>query len=286
MVEVGTSNNNNEQRVAVHPVVLFSILDHYMRRSEGQGRVIGALLGTRVGKKVDITNCFPVPHVEKGEEEVAVGKEHMRQMLNLHLRVNDGEDIIGWYATSDGGILINEQSCLIHDFFTAECPDPFHLVVDTSLQDNMLGVKAFISSPLILGDRALAAAFKQIKVDIDATGAEKIGLDMMIKSPVALGDAQPLNSSMDDLEDTLESLLEMLGKVASYVSEVINGNVQPDYTIGSKIANVVSMVPRIKPEFFAKSFNNTLHDLLMVVYLSNLTRTQLAIAERLGVMST
>ena len=35
----------------------------------------------------------------------------------------------------------------------------------------LLGVKAFISSPLVLGERALAAAFKQLKVDVDATGA-------------------------------------------------------------------------------------------------------------------
>ena len=32
--------------VEVHPVVLFSVVDHYSRREEGQGRVIGTLLGT------------------------------------------------------------------------------------------------------------------------------------------------------------------------------------------------------------------------------------------------
>ena len=36
-------------QVKVHPVVLLAVLDHYTRRPEGQGRVIGTLLGTVVG---------------------------------------------------------------------------------------------------------------------------------------------------------------------------------------------------------------------------------------------
>lgn len=36
-------------QVKVHPVVLLAILDHFQRRPEGQGRVIGTLLGTVVG---------------------------------------------------------------------------------------------------------------------------------------------------------------------------------------------------------------------------------------------
>lgn len=48
----------------VLPAVHFQILDHYMRRNEGQSRVIGTLLGTIVGQTIEVTNCFPVPHNE------------------------------------------------------------------------------------------------------------------------------------------------------------------------------------------------------------------------------
>src|SRR6266498_4873119 len=52
--------------VSVNPVVLFSILDHYLRRQENQHRVIGTLLGVRSedGSEVEVRNCFPVPHDE------------------------------------------------------------------------------------------------------------------------------------------------------------------------------------------------------------------------------
>lgn len=49
-------------------MVLFSILDHYLRRPENQKRVIGTLLGTVTTNVVEVTNSFAVPHLEKNEE--------------------------------------------------------------------------------------------------------------------------------------------------------------------------------------------------------------------------
>ena len=47
MDTITLSEGGDPQSVRVHPLVLFSILDHYTRRPEQQedGRVIGTLLG-------------------------------------------------------------------------------------------------------------------------------------------------------------------------------------------------------------------------------------------------
>jgi hypothetical protein len=50
----------------IQPIVIFNILDHYLRKSDGS-RVIGTLLGTNVDGIVEITNSFPVPHSESDE---------------------------------------------------------------------------------------------------------------------------------------------------------------------------------------------------------------------------
>ena len=55
--------------VSLHPGVLFSVLEHNMRRDEGQKRVIGTLLGVEDDGVVEITNCFPVPHKEMADGE-------------------------------------------------------------------------------------------------------------------------------------------------------------------------------------------------------------------------
>ena len=48
--------------------MVFSILDSYKRRREGQGRVIGCLLGYRENNKVSIEESFVIPHVEEEDD--------------------------------------------------------------------------------------------------------------------------------------------------------------------------------------------------------------------------
>lgn len=42
--------------------------------------------------------------------------------------------LFGRYATSYDGVLIVDDSSLIHDFYTGECARPVHLVLDTALK--------------------------------------------------------------------------------------------------------------------------------------------------------
>ncbi|CAM9504815.1 unnamed protein product, partial [Phaeothamnion confervicola] len=160
---LSTFASTNDIVVKVHPMVLFSVLDHYLRRAEGQTRVIGTLLGVTHGNVVEMTNSFAVPHLEKNDE-VAVGKDFNRQMFALQQRVNSRERIVGWYATSFEGSSIVDHSSLIHEFYTAECEAPVHLVVDTALTDNIVGCKAYVSAPLEIHGVALANVFHQVEL--------------------------------------------------------------------------------------------------------------------------
>ena len=56
------------RKVSIHPVVLFSIVDGYERRSEDAKRVIGTLLGSYDQTSVEIRSCFGVPHNESEDE--------------------------------------------------------------------------------------------------------------------------------------------------------------------------------------------------------------------------
>lgn len=63
-----------------------------------------------------------------------------------------------------------------------------------------------------------------------------------------------------------------------------DGSIPANNAIGRFLMDAVSVVPRVDPQAFEKMFNSHLQDLLMVVYLANMTRTQLSIAERLSVL--
>jgi translation initiation factor 3 subunit F len=172
--------STNDIVVKVHPMVLFSVLDHYLRRPEGQARVIGTLLGRVNGNVVEVTNSFAVPHQEKNDE-VAVGKDFNKQMLSLSSRVNSMEKIVGWYATTFDGAQVVDNSSLIHEFFTTECEAPVHLVVDTALTGAAVGCKGYISTPLEIAGEALANVFHQVQVQLESSEAERICIDRMVK---------------------------------------------------------------------------------------------------------
>ena len=57
-----------ENSVRVHPVVLFTVCDAYIRRNDGQDRIIGTLLGTIADGVVDVKNCYAVPHSEANDQ--------------------------------------------------------------------------------------------------------------------------------------------------------------------------------------------------------------------------
>lgn len=311
ITNTGLNDTQAVNTVVVHPLVLLSILDHHTRRQDSAGRVIGTLLGRRDGDKVEVTNCFAVPHAERGDE-VAIGKDFNRQMLALHLRANRSETVVGWYATAfpsngnddnDDSNATMETRCLadtsslIHEFYAGECEDtvmdsPVHLVVDTSLVEDTIGLKGFISSAVTLNGEPLANIFHEVRLLLKSSESERIVLDEMIRS-LGGGGAKKLEGeekkdesagepSGGSLQVSMEKLLEMLETASDYVGKVVDGKLEADDAVGNQIADTLSTVPRIRPEVFDKMFNDSLQDLLMVSYLSNITRTQLTISEKLN----
>jgi translation initiation factor 3 subunit F len=306
----GDSYSNTVSRVDVHPIVLLSVLDHHTRRQEGAGRVIGTLLGKRDGDRVEITNCFAVPHAERGDE-VAIGKDFNRQMLALHLRANKRETVVGWYATAlpvfddddnnnnaaEDSVTykcIADTSSLIHEFYAGECDDdPIHLVVDTGLTSDAIGLRAYKSTPVVVKGEPLANLFHEIRLSVKSSESERICVDRMIRSssdphggPVSSDTGPDADTGAAALQISMERLLTMLETCSSYVDKVVSGEINFDDAdtdrVGRDISDTLNTVPRIRPEVFDKLFNDSLQDLLMVTYLSNITKTQLTIAEKLN----
>ena len=54
--------------VSIQPAVLLNICDAYIRRNDGQARVIGTLLGAITDGVVDVRNCYAVPHNETNDQ--------------------------------------------------------------------------------------------------------------------------------------------------------------------------------------------------------------------------
>jgi len=261
----------------VHPVVLFSIVDAYERRNAGAQRVIGTLLGAVETGGVEVTNCFTVPHTEG--DDVAVDMDFAHTMYELHRQVNKSEVVVGWFST---GADVTEHSLLIHEFYARENKNPVHLTVDTSLQGGHLGMAAYISAGMGVPGKQLGTIFTPVAVETACYEPERVGLDFISQAKFSMQRCVSMSSDLSQVKAACKQLQAKLETVLKYVDEVVSGDLPADNLIGRQLLKLVESIPKTDPEAFQRMLSDNMKDLLMVMYLSNLTKSQLALNEKLS----
>jgi len=258
----------------VHPVVILSVFDQYVRRNEGQNRVIGTLTGINNDGVVEIINSFAVPHTEGAQ--FVYDTTYLRNMHELHLKTNPQESVVGWYST---GTTIDEDSVRVHEFYWKEMQaPPIHLLVDIGLTNNKLSMNAYVGSLLssVSQDHNFGFQFKPVTLDFDVQKPEKIAMDVLLKAQTKKG---VLMHDLDNLEISLQRLVSLLDILTDYVQRVLKGEETANAEVGRLLAETMATVPKIDSPAFQKMFSKSMKDLLMVVYLANLTQTQLKISD-------
>jgi len=275
--------------VKIHPVVLVNIVDIYERRNIDANRVIGTLLGTqdKSANVVEITNSFVVQHRE-ANNEVAIDIEVAKELYELHRKVNPNEFIVGWFATGGGDP--NEYSVVVHDYYSRETSNPIHLTVDPS--DRGIAIKAYISTPFGVPGRNIGTMFSVLPDVSTAAGydPEMIGLRACLFAtglPHIVSKPQAVESELDMIMQTSQKAHEIISVILQFIDEsILSGNKSIPSNSNDIGRQLMSMVESIIP-FGGEgddALNSNLKDLLMVVYLSNLSKSQLMLNEKLSLL--
>merc|ERR1712029_670281 len=115
--------------------------------------------------------------------------------------------------------------------------------------------------------------------------AEITGLDLLHKTKYTkLRQVDPIPDLAKISEGTMK-LEHMLDAVLAYVEGVIEGKEPPNNAVGRKLLDLVHSVPKMTPDEFEKMTNSNMKDLLMVIYLTQLTKTQLQLHAKLTSVS-
>jgi len=278
---LGDSSHNvprTPTSITIHPVALFSILDHYLRRTDAQDRVIGTLLGIRTDNEVEVRSSFAVLHSET-DEQVAVDMDYHRTMYELHHKVNPKEVIVGWYST---GSNLNTYSALIQNFYSQETAphQAIHVAVNTGIEGQDSGVKAFISSPVGVFPKPENCVFVPVPVELRFEDAERSGLDLLINTSTSSTStsSQPV-SDLEIIERALLSVTNMLERVVTYVQAVLSGERKGDPAIGRYLMDTLGAST---DDLEKGGFTASLQDTLMISYLANLVRSQAEVSSRLA----
>ena len=156
--------------------------------------------------------------------------------------------------------------------------------MDTKLTGSRMGVRAYIGAPMGVPDATVGTVFAPVLCEPVYRDTERIGLQALMKTLPADDNMATLGTDIEQVSGGIDKLDSMLEQVLQYVDRIISGEAEGDQRIGRFLLDTVAAVPKVESSEFEKSFNSSLQDLLMVVYLANLTRSQVALQETLNAM--
>jgi translation initiation factor 3 subunit F len=280
--------NHPYQNVQVHPLVVVAICDAFARRPEGATRSIGTLLGyVSDGNVVEISDVFTVNHKDEPEGRVMMDQEYHRKMFRLKRKVCPKESVVGWFST---GKDILPNSIVIHGFYqnakdsmfmsTPALPSPMHLLVDTDCANSKMSVKCFVNMTTP-GIDALVQ-FHEIPLTLKPHTVES-GLAAL--PPVAPGKTD-ITAAQSGFDDGIATLLAKLKNARTFTEKVVKGQTKVAATDAAAARALSQALTSAEPLFGMDAFEqhcaSTMQDTLMCVYLSNLARSQTALAEKIN----
>lgn len=179
---------------------------------------------------------------------------------------------------------------MIHEYYARECNNPVHLTVDTSLQGGRMGLRAYICIQLGVPGGKTGCMFTPIPVEVTCYEPETFGLKLLQKTIGVSPPHRPKTVSptldlvqISEASTKLQSLLDLTLK---YVEDVLSHKQQPNNAVGRQLFDLINSVQHMSPEQFTQMFNSNVRDLLMVITLSQLIKTQLQLNEKLIFLPT
>ena len=265
--------------VAVHPIVLLSVVDHYHRLAkETNRRVIGALLGEYNEGKVDITNCYALPFEEDPKDKKVWYVDHVysEQMFEMFQKINTKEKLVGWYSS---GPKIRPHDIEINEVFRKYCDKPVFVIIDVQEKKESMGIPAesYIMKEEVDQDGQLIKTFFKLNTIIEASLPEEIGVEFMLKDindPNRIGSVSKI---INDKEQSLRALIKKLTDIKTYLTNAISGKIPINSQIVYNIQEIFNLLPNFDNESIIKAMSIQTNNNYLVLYLSWLAKTVVAL---------
>ncbi|KAL8239002.1 hypothetical protein R6Q59_015569 [Mikania micrantha] len=266
------------ENVVVHPLVLLSVVDHYNRVSKNtRKRVIGALLGSSSEGTVDVTDSFAVPFTEDENEPDlwSLDDTYIDYMLSMLARINEKEDIVGWYST---GPELHENDLGIHCLFKEFVSDSVLVIIDMQSKEFGMPTKAYcdiakVKKNIMEIDQRV---FVHVPSEIAADELEEIGVKHLFRDV--------MDTTIDTLEKkvtgklaALKGLEARLKEILEYLDLVIDDKLPRNHEILNNLQEVFNLLPNLIVPDLLKAFAVKTNDQMHVIYLSSLIRSVIAL---------
>ena len=288
------------QSCIVHPLVLLSATDHYMRVAKDTNkRVVGVLLGAKeiAGERdtwktttasagenaysqagmVNITNSFAVPF-EEGEKDPKiwfVDHNYLENMFGMFKKVNAREKIVGWYST---GPKIRSSDLEINEVFKKFTKNPVLVIIDVQPKDELgIPTDAYVVIEEVKDDGTpTRRSFQHLPSEIGAEEAEEIGVEHLLRD-IKDTTVSTLAERVAAKLASLKGLKARLEDIHTYLKAVADGKLPVNHEITYLMQEIFNLLPNLNVEELVRSFSVKTNDMMLVIYLSSLIRSVIAL---------
>mmetsp|Transcript_21780 Transcript_21780/g.42870 ORF Transcript_21780/g.42870 Transcript_21780/m.42870 type:complete len:309 (+) Transcript_21780:324-1250(+) len=264
------------ESVVVHPLVLLSVVDHYNRVArDTKKRVVGVLLGSTFKGRVDISNSFAVPFEEDMKDPSIWYLDHsfLENMFDMFRKVNASERIVGFYSS---GPKIRQNDLHLDALFRRYCPNPVLVIVDIRPEVQGVPTQAYYSVEEVNDKKETVRTFKHIDSLIEAYEAEEVGVEHLLRD-INDPTVSTLASRVAHKMEGLQGLKSRLEEMHAYMDAVVKGELPVNNQVIYNMQDIFNLLPNLNVEALVKSYFVKINDIHLVVYLSSLIRSIIAL---------
>ncbi|KAL0954453.1 hypothetical protein HGRIS_003429 [Hohenbuehelia grisea] len=264
--------------VIVHPLVLLSVADHHARSvsRNSHKRVVGVLLGQDNGTTINVANSFGIPFEEDEKDSKTWFLDHnyIESMYGLFKKVNARERLIGWYHS---GPKLRASDQEINDLFKRFIARPVMVIVDVRPQTVGIPTDAYFAVEEIKDDGTEThKTFLHVPSAIEAEEAEEIGVEHLLRD-IKDSTTTTLATRVSEQLASLQGLQSRLSDIQKYLVDVASGAMPVNHQIVYYLQDIFNLLPDLSASDAKQSFVSSTNDQLLVVYLSSLLRSVIAL---------
>ncbi|GAM25460.1 hypothetical protein SAMD00019534_086350 [Acytostelium subglobosum LB1] len=268
------SANATGLQVDLHPLVIINISDHHTRAKvechnpENVPQVIGVLLGLQNGRIIEICNSFELVLTPNKQLDL----EYLRKKSDQFKKVFPTYELLGWYST---GSTVRHEDMAIHKLVMELNESPIFLMLDTSSEQQNskdLPIKIFESEVHIVNEQP-ATLFVKTTYKIQTGEAERIGVNHIAKVTPSGSEGSSLTTHLFTTHNAISMMNIRVKLLRKYLQGVKEKSIPYDHGIMRQIASLCNTLPAINSQEFETSFLQEYNDVLLVTYLSGITKS-------------
>lgn len=247
----------------LHPLAVLNISDHYSRTTASitdesakqQCRVMGCVIGKQSpdGSQTELFNSFECVIDSNG----LLDMEYLIRKQAHYQNVFREYEVVGWYSAPESANPGNHQAIVSH----TGNPKTVSLVLNPLADSDSLPFSATCES-------------QQMELKVASTDAEKVGIDHIARViPDGGSAAMQLTAHLGGVHGAIGKLSEGIEAICAYLQGVKSGAIPKNQALLRQVQSLCNRLHVCKTEESQEALLQEYNDVLLVSYLSSITKT-------------